>query len=181
MARRLFLMLVSASLFHVTALPAFAEKADSKKPLNVSAEQMQFDDTKQVSTFSGNVVLVRGTLLLKASTVKLKQDPAGYQFVYLQAGPNSPASFRQKRDGGDSWVEGKADRIEYDGKTELVRFYSRAKLIRLDGKFVTDEVAGEMITYDTRSEVFLVENSTKGGTDGSSKRVTTVIQPRSGQ
>lgn len=161
-----------------TALPALAEKADSKKPLDVKAEQMQFDDTKQVSTFSGNVVLVRGTLLLKASTVKLTQDPAGYQFAYLQAGPNGPASFKQKRDGGDSWVEGQADRIEYDGKTELVKFYSRAKLVRLDGKLVKDEITGEMITYDSRSEVFLVENSTRGGIDGGNKRVTTVIQPR---
>jgi lipopolysaccharide export system protein LptA len=158
--------------------PAFAEKADAKKPLDVKAEQMTFDDAKQVSTFVGNVVVVRGTLLLKAGTVKLTQDAAGYQFAHLQAGSNGPASFKQKRDGGDLWVEGQADRIEYDGKTELVKFFSRAKLVRLEGKQIKDEVTGEMIIYDSRSEVFSVENSAHGGDNGSTKRVTTVIQPR---
>ncbi len=158
--------------------PAFAERADSKKPLDVKAEQMTFDDAKQVSTFAGNVVLVRGTLLLKAGTVKLIQDAAGYQYAHLQAGSNGPASFRQKRDGGDFWVEGKADRIEYDGKTELVKFFSRAKLIRLEGKQIKDEINGEMIIYDSRSEVFSVENSAHGSDNNSNKRITTVIQPR---
>ncbi|MBI3231281.1 MAG: lipopolysaccharide transport periplasmic protein LptA [Burkholderiales bacterium] len=172
------------------AKPALAERADSKKPLDVKAEQMAYDDAKQVSTFTGNVVMARGTLLLKAGSVKLTQDAAGYQFASLAAGGNSPASFRQKRDGGDFWVEGRADRIEYDGKTELVKFYSRARLTRLEGHLIKDEITGEVITYDSRNEVFSVEtnhsnanNGDKGEKSDSAsaqkgKRVTTVIQPR---
>lgn len=161
----------------LAALPAYAVSSDSKQATDIKAEHMAFDEVKQISSFTGNVVVTRGTLLMKAGKLTMSQDPMGYQYATLQAGGASVASFRQKRDGGDLWVEGHADRIEYDDKTELVRFYSRAKLKRLDGKTVTDEVSGELIVYDSRREVFTVQNSQRSNTN-SDKRINTVIQPR---
>ncbi|MEB2335965.1 MAG: lipopolysaccharide transport periplasmic protein LptA, partial [Burkholderiales bacterium] len=48
------------------AAPAVAEKADRNKPINVEADRMQYDDLKQINVFSGNVVLTKGTILLRA-------------------------------------------------------------------------------------------------------------------
>lgn len=163
------------------ALAARAEKADSSKPTEINSDKMTYDDVKQVNTYTGNVELTRGTLKLQAGRVVLTQSPEGYQFAVLHAAPGKLATFRQKRDGGregaDLWVEGHAERIEYDGKVELVKLFSKAKLTRLEGAKPTDEVEGEFISYDSRTEFFTVNNSPAGDSKGGA-RVKAVIQPR---
>jgi lipopolysaccharide export system protein LptA len=158
---------------------AHAEKADSDKPTNIEADQMAYDDVKQINTFTGNVVLTRGTLNMKASKLVVTQDPAGYQFATLLATPGQLATFRQKREGpGNQWVEGQAERIEYDGKAELVKLFSKAKMKRLEGSKPTDEVEGEFISYDSRAEFFSVNNTANGESKPGGGRIKAVIQPR---
>lgn len=162
----------------IAAGAARAEKADSEKPTNVEADQMAYDDLKQINTFTGNVILTRGSLLMKAAKVVVTQDPSGYQFATLLAAPGGLATFRQKRDGGANlWIEGQAERIVYDGKAELVKLYTKAKMRRLEGVKTTDEVEGELITYDSRAEFFSVNNSASGDKPGAG-RIHAVIQPR---
>ncbi|SNT04437.1 lipopolysaccharide export system protein LptA [Noviherbaspirillum humi] len=170
-------------LFLLTGLAvagvAHAEKADSDKPTNVEADQMAYDDVHQVNTFTGNVVLTRGTLIMRAAKLVVTQDPAGYQYATLTAAPGALATFRQKRDGGpNQWVEGEAVRIEYDGKAELVKLFTRAKLRRLEGTKPTDEVEGEFISYDSRAEFFSVNNTATGESKPGGGRIKAVIQPR---
>ena len=161
------------------ATTAHAEKADSTKPTVVDADQMAYDDVKQINTFTGTVVLTRGTLIMKAARVVVTQDAAGYQFATLYAAPGVPATFRQKRDGGPNlWIEGEADRIEYDGKTEIAKLFVKAKMRRLEGTKVSDEVEGEFISYDSRSEFFSVNNSATGTSTPGGGRIKAVLQPR---
>ena len=40
------------------------------------------------------------------------------------------ANFRQKRDGVDEYVEGYAERIEYDGRSERLQLFNRAHMKR---------------------------------------------------
>ena len=157
---------------------AQAEKADSTKPTNVEADQGTADDVKQVRTLTGNVVLTKGTLTMKAGRALLTTDPQGYQFTTFWAAPGALATFRQKRDGGDNlWVEGQAERVEYDDKSEVVKLFSKAKLTRLDGSKPSDEVEGSFISYDSRQEVFAVHNQTSGDSKPGAGRVKMVIQP----
>lgn len=175
--------------FLVFAIAAFclastvhAEKADSTKPTNIEADQMEYDDVKQVNVFTGNVVLTRGTLLMKAGRAVVRQDPEGYQYATAYAAPGKLASYRQKRDGeGDPWVEAYAERIEYDNKTEIAKFFSKANLKRLEGSKVTDEVNGEYISYDGKTEFFTVHNTSKGVSQPGAGRVKVVIQPNERQ
>lgn len=175
-------LLFSALLVLNTLCTGFvhAEKADAGKPTNIEADQMVYDDVKQVNTFTGNVVLTRGTLVLKAHKVTIRQDPQGYQSATIFAAPGNVATFRQKRDGGpDLWIEGQAQRIEFDGKTDVVKLYTNAKLRRLDGARVTDELEGEHISYDSQSEYLSVNNTASGDSKPDAGRVRAVIQPRS--
>ena len=64
--------LLTSLLTFGAAVPARAEKADSNKPTNIEADQMAYDDIKQINTFSGNVVLTRGSLLLKADKMRFQ-------------------------------------------------------------------------------------------------------------
>lgn len=162
-----------------TVLGAHAEKADATKPTNVEANQMEYDDVKQINTFTGNVVLTRGTILMKANKMVVKQDPAGYQFITLYAPPGGLATFRQKRDGGpDQWIDGQAERIEYDDKAEIMKLFSKARMRRLENGKPTDEVEGEFISYDTRAEFFTVNNTASGDSKQGAGRIKAVIQPR---
>jgi lipopolysaccharide export system protein LptA len=157
---------------------ANAEKADSNKEMNASAESAVHDDVKQITTFSGNVEITKGTLILKAGKIIIKADPSGYNFATLLPGPSGFTTFRQKRDGGDLWVEGQAQRIEYDNKTDIVKLFIKAKLKQLEGTKPTNEMEGEFISYDSRNDLFAVNNNASGTSRSGGERVKVVIQPR---
>ena len=170
----------AALLLAALAIPAHAEKADSNKPIEVSFDQADSDDVKQIKTFTGNVILTRGTIRMTSPKAVVTQDPEGYQFVVLTGTPGVQATFRQKLDGEvDKWVEGQADRIEYDDKTELVKLISKGRIKQLESGKVTSQVDGEFISYDSRREVFAVKNSSSGESKPGAGRGTMVIQPSS--
>ncbi len=159
---------------------AQAAKEDANAPTNVEANEMGFDDVRQVSTFTGNVVLTKGTLVLKAEKMVFSQDAVGYQYATLYAGKGQLATFRQKRDGGpDLWMEGQAaDRIVYNGKTEVANFYVKAKIALLEGKRPTDEIEGDFISYDGKTEYYSVNNTPSGISKPGAGRIKVIIQPR---
>ncbi|MET0264493.1 MAG: lipopolysaccharide transport periplasmic protein LptA [Duganella sp.] len=171
-------ILSAALLLAAVTMPAHAEKADSTKPIEVTFGQLDADDVKQIKTFTGNVVFTRGTIRMTSPKAVVTQDPEGYQFVVLTGGPGVQATFRQRLDGdGDQWVEGQADRIEYDDKTELVKLFAKGRIKRLEGSKVTSQVDGEFISYDSRREVFAVKNTPTGDSKVGGGQSTMVIQP----
>lgn len=127
---------------------ALAEKADRFKPVNLESNRMTVDDINKVSVFEGNVVLTQGTLTIRADKLIVRQDKEGFQ---SGTALGKPASFRQKREGVNEYVEGYAERIEYDAKLDRVDLYIQARLKRDN-----DEVNGEHITYDGRSQFYTV-------------------------
>ena len=159
--------------------PALAERADRDKPTNGEANHMAYDDVRQINTFTGNVVLTRGTLIMRAEKLVVVQDAAGYQYATLTAPKGGFATIRQKRDGGPNlWMEARAaDRIEYDGKTEVAKFFKNARTRLLEGERVTDEVEGDFISYDSKTEFYSVNNSASGDKPGAG-RIRATIQPR---
>ncbi|HCE09282.1 MAG TPA: lipopolysaccharide transport periplasmic protein LptA [Oxalobacteraceae bacterium] len=175
-----FIPLLSSLLLSIVLVgTVHAEKADADKQTDIVADQMAYDDVKQINTFTGNVILTRGSLLMKAGKVIVTQDPAGYQYATLYAAPGALATFRQKRDGGpDLWMEGQAERIEYDGKLEIVKLFGKAMMRRLEGNKPTDEVEGEFISYDSQAEFLSVNNTVTGASKPGAGRVKAVIQPR---
>lgn len=159
---------------------AQAEKADRNKPINVEADRMQYDDLKQINVFTGNVTLTKGTLVIKGDRLVIRQDAEGYQYGTAYGSVNAPATFRQKRDVPDQFMEGQAVQLDYDGKTEVVRLSQRATLKRLERDRVTDEVHGNLIVYESLSEFFTVESGA-GPTPTAANpggRVRVVIQPK---
>jgi lipopolysaccharide export system protein LptA len=155
---------------------AYAEKADRDKPLDIQADRLVRDDIKQISTFTGNVILTKGTIILRGDKLVVTQDPEAYQYGVMTG---KQASFRQKRDGLDQFVEGFGLEISYDGKTEIVRFNDKAYVRRLEKTKVMDEIQGKVVVYDARNENYIVESGGTGTTatnpDG---RVRVTIQPK---
>lgn len=150
---------------------AHAEKADKDKPTQIDANRMSSDDARRISIFEGNVILTKGTILVRADRITVRQDAEGFQISTASGGP---ARFRQKRDGKNEWIEGEALSIEIDDKKEKVELRDQARVVR-----DKDEVRGDVISVDTRSEFFSVTGG-KSAVSGANPegRVRAVIQPK---
>ncbi len=153
-----------------------AERADRDKPMQVESDRMAYDDLKQVNEFSGRVLLTKGTITIRGDRIVLRQDPAGFQYAVATG---APATFRQKREAADEWIEGEALQLEYDTRTEVVRLKEKSTLRKLSGTRVTDEVFGREIVYESLKEFFTVEGGPGAVTpENPQGRVRVVIQPK---
>ncbi|MBU1689723.1 MAG: lipopolysaccharide transport periplasmic protein LptA [Gammaproteobacteria bacterium] len=159
------------ALLLVAAPWAHAEKADRDKPINLEADTATVDDAKKISIYEGNVILTQGTLQIRANKLVVKEDADGFQ---LGTAYGNLASFRQKREGYDEYIEGFALRIEYDQRKDLVQLFSQARMKR-----GLDEAQGNYISYDGKTEFFQVIGGKETATASNPRgRVRTVIQPK---
>lgn len=167
---------ILASALLTTTPLVLAERADRDQPVNIEANRITVDESKKLQIFEGNVQLSQGTMVLRAEKLVVSQDANGYQKGIAYGGSGRLASFRQKREGKDEFVEGEAERIEHDGKAEKTELFTRAHI-----RSGLDEVHGQYIAYDARSENYVVSGNLpdgSGGSSGSPGRVRAVIQPR---
>ncbi|MDH4235126.1 MAG: lipopolysaccharide transport periplasmic protein LptA [Gallionella sp.] len=153
----------------IWAPTSFAERADNDLPINMEADHVLIDDAQQISTFSGSVRLSQGTLLIRGDKIVVKQDKNGFKHATAYG---RTADFRQKREGLEGYVEGYAERIEYDTQAETLNLYKQARLKRDQ-----DEVRGEHITYNATTEIFQVNGSSSSSGD-TPQRVRAVLQPK---
>lgn len=148
--------------------PALAEKADRDKPVNLEADTVTLDDIKKTSVYQGNVILSQGTLMLRADRVLVTQNAAGLDKI---SASGRPVAFRQKVEGRDEFIEGFADRIEFDSVNSQLELIGQAKLRR-----GSDELRGAQISYNATTEFYKVvgQPDAKGPTG----RVRAVIRPK---
>ena len=152
---------------------ALAERADQDKPVHLESDRATVENTgrsnnkDRTSIFTGNVVLTQGTLIIRSDKMVVKEDEDGFKNAVAYG---NLASFRQKRDGMNEYVEGWSERMEYDSKADKVELFKQARLRR-----GADEVHGEYISYEATTEFFQVNNGAK---INSESRVRAVIQPK---
>ena len=110
-------------------------------------------------------------LLGRADRVVVRLDSEGFQ---ITTATGAPARFRQKREAHDEWIEGEALQIEIDDKREMIELHQRARMLRDQ-----DEMRGDLISLDTRSEFFSVSGAKgPGAASGPEGRVRAVLQPK---
>lgn len=155
--------------------PLQAERADRTRPIVVEADRPgTLDLQRQVVTFNGNVQITQGTMVIRAERIEVREQPGGHRSAVATGVAGRPASFRQKRDGLDEFVEASADRIEYDSRTGTLVFSGNASVRRLRGGTVADEITGGLIRWDDSAELFSVEGAPDGAPGG---RVRAVLTP----
>ena len=183
------LSLALATALAVVSMTAQAEKADSAKPMNIEADALRHDELAQTSVFTGNVVMTKGSIVLRGARLDVRQDPEGYQYGVIKADPGKRAFFRQKRDTQpgqpEEFIEGEGETIDYNGNTDVVKFIGRGEMRRYRGGQLSDEITGSVIVYNNITDVFTVEGQkTSGGvassTSGQNGRVRAVMAPKDG-
>lgn len=112
------------------------------------------------SVATGDVVIARGTLRITVHNAVVSRASEGYIVLTLTGESDRLATFRQMRDGGpDLWGEGQASRIEYDERTEVVKLFDKVVLKQLENGRLTNELDGQLVYYDSRTDVAAVHNN----------------------
>lgn len=159
------LMLLASTL-------SLAEKADRDKPIDIEADTLTSNDAKKITTYTGNVILTQGTLVIHADKLIVREDAEGFQH---STSTGNPTTFHQKMEGKDEFITGSGQRIEYDGRMDKVQLYVKAWVKR-----GLDVVNGEYIMYDANAEYAEVIGGPQAATATNPKgRVRAVIQPKS--
>ena len=169
---RLFAFAARIALGVALAMPlaATAEKADREKEIQVLADRLAADDAKKEAIYEGNVVVTQGTMRITSARIVVREDAEGYR-TYVATG--APVTFRQKRDKVEDWIEGFAQRAEFDDRSEKLRLYSGAKLKSSQG-----ELTGDFISYDRGKEFFEVTAAPPGAEAAPGSRVKATIIPQ---
>ncbi len=175
--------MVMGILFGILLSPisfAWAEKADQDKPLNAQSDSLRYDDANQTSVFLGNVVVTKGTIVLRGGRIDIKQDKQGNQFATVTAETNKLAYFKQKRDALTSVeenIEATADVIVYDGKIDTITLKGNALLKRLKGGSISDEVSGNVVLYNNKTDVYTVDSVPNKTNTANNGRVKVILTP----
>lgn len=166
------LLLLSSLL----ALPAFADHADRNQPVHIEADKMTADDNHKNTLFEGTVILTQGTIRLTADHMTVREDSTGFKFA---SAFGNPVTFRQKREGLNEWVKGSAQHAEYNGKLDRIELFEHADVHR-----DKDEIKGDYLSYDTKSEVLQAhghEDAKSTPFSTPSGRVHVTLQPEKKQ
>lgn len=166
---------LQAAILLSVASVCWAASEDTKQPINIEADRMQYDNANKISRFSGTVVAKQGTLVIRAAEMEVREDAAGNQLGVATGTQQRRAFFRQDRDNTNEHIEGEANRLEYDSRTGTLKLVGNATVRRYRNNQLWDQSSGGVITYNDVTSFFTVES---GKNDASSSgRVTSVFVP----
>ena len=148
----------------MTSFSALALKDDTNQPINIVSDNQSLDMEKSVVTFTDNVSITQGSILIKANKVVITRPPENSGKKETVEAFGTPVTFHQKLDNGKP-VDGKANKAHYDLGTEFLTLTDNAELKQRDSK-----INGQLITYDVKKQQL------KANGNGRS-RVTTVLIP----
>jgi len=153
---------------------ARAERADRLQPMQIEANSLQHDETRQLTLIQGRITATKGSIVMRGERMEVRQTPDGRQNAQLTAAAGERVFFRQKREGLDEFIEGEAERADYDGSRDVITLNGRAELRTLRGAQTVNRVEGQVIVFNNTTETYTVD----GRSDGGSSRVRATITPR---
>jgi len=142
-------LIIGAAMLCSTS--ALADKQDSNQPMNLRSERATLDDYKKTYDYLGSVHMTQGTRVLTADRLLIKQDAAGFHQNTAFGSAEKLAHIKQRESQNKGWMEGWAQRIEYDDRTDKFYLYDQARI-----KTTNDEAQGEVIIYDNVTERYQI-------------------------
>ena len=164
--RTIFYKFTVILVIALVAIPTYALNGDDKKPLQIEANSATGDQNKKVLEFIGNVKITKGSLIVHADKGVGSQDKEGDRTFILYG---KPVTFEQMQDDGVK-VVGQGDKFEYNSKSNLAVLTGRAKIKK--GK---SEVIGDVMTYNTQTQVYSAQSNFGNGVNKTSGGRITVI------
>lgn len=151
-----------AALLVLCSPAAWPLASDRQQPIEIQADRVMIDETKHISTYEGNVVLVQGTLHVTAARVEVHR---GEEAIEHLLATGEPVTFSQQSDQGKE-IRGQSKEVDYDAAKSTIVLTGDAHLWQAN-----DEFSGPRIAYDTARSVVRAEASAGG-------RVSATIHPK---
>jgi lipopolysaccharide transport periplasmic protein lptA len=156
--------IVLASTLVLMSFSALALKEDTNQPISIVSDNQSLDMNNRVVTFTDNVMITQGSIIVKASKVVITRPEENSKQKDKVEAFGNPVTFHQIMDDGKP-VDGKANKVVYDLGTEFLTLSGDAELKQLDSK-----INGSVITYDVAKQQ-LKANANSGA------RVKTLLIP----
>lgn len=157
------------TLLALMTLPVqvWALSTDKQQPMRIEADRVELDDATGISTYSGNVKVTQGTLVLTGELMTIHSSNNEIRKVIMEG---NPATYRQRPDNKDEDVHANSLRMEYYTEPERIILLKQAE-VNQQG----DQLRSERIEYD------VVKDQVRAGTDAPNERVHIIIQPKPGK
>lgn len=169
---RTFTALLAGAFISIVSTHALALKSDRDQPADIEADDIEFDFQKGVRTYTSNVLVIQGTLRLKAD--KLVGIYKDGELVEATAS-GSLARFKQRPDDKPEDVEGWAKKIIVDQQANTLTLIGKAAL-----KQGIDTARGETIIYNMATDKLQIKGGAKiagGGKPGTEKPKRKIEDP----
>ena len=156
MNERLLNQLTRSSLLLLALLcstPSFGLSTDKDQDLEIESDSAQLDDTKNISIYTGNVVVVQGSMRITGNKMTIYYTDDNKLEKIIMEG--QPSTFRQMPDNSTIYDEAEAVVMEYYELNNLIVLKQNAKVKQGDKRLIADHVE-----YDTTLSQVRANSST---------------------
>ena len=134
----------------------------------ILSDSLNYNDAKKESTFSGNVVMTRGAMTLRADKLVMHEDAQGFQFGTATVNQGNLVFVRQETPEKFEVVEAKGLRAEYNGKTKEIEMIGDAVVTKFVCGKPFDKISGDRVKYNQETNIYEAfskpgASSTQGG------------------
>ena len=130
---------------------------DATALIQAGAEKVSVNDVRQIYDLKGEILLIKGSMIVTGDDGHIQVDPEGYEFIDVKCSSDANASFRQRREGpADEFINGRGAQVIYDAKTEILTITGDASLKRALNMQTLDQLHGWKIEYDDVKERYRV-------------------------
>jgi len=172
---------IAACILSLAAQAAAAQgapaPAQDEPDTVILSDTLHYDDVNKTSTFTGNVVLTRGSMTLRGDKLVTREDAQGNQFGTATADKGRVVTIRQENPEKFETIIATGLQADYAGSSGDITLTGQATVTRLICGQAFDNVRGARIIYHEKSgtyEAFGGQNSAAAG-----GRVRSLAQPQS--
>lgn len=169
-------LLIGMGLF-LAPITAMALSTDRDQPIELEADKADIDDLKGISIYTGNVVLIQGSMQIKAHKLTLYNDKNRQLEKAVAVGADGKlATFKQRPEGKDKDLRARAKTMIYFLKKDKIHLLKKAHVWQGGDTF-----SGDKIIYDTKQETVIAssQKDKHGKPVNTGERVRVTIQPKS--
>jgi len=160
------LIFISLCSSKVLALPD-----DQYQPIHITADTATINDKTGITTYTGNVVITQGSILIEADRVDMYRNNEGVEKLIAQG---APAHFRQQPEINSPFSDAWGLHIVYLIDDETLTITQQAKVVQEQDTFT-----GEKIIYNLAKSIVDAFGSSDKNSNSQQGRVNMVIQPKS--
>ena len=174
---RVVTILLACLLAQVT-IPAMSLSTDQQQSIEVEADAAELDDARKVSIYTGNVVVVQGSIRMTGEKMTVYHTEDSQLDRLIMEG--HPATYRQLPDNVEVYDEAEGMVIEYYELRNLVVLIENARVKQEGGQYSAKRIEYNTLNSRVRAWSRPEQQSPDTGASlsGETERVKIILKPK---